>query len=138
MRKSKLIWAVAGGALLLTVVLVLLFAVGRRPFHALRAEEIATASVRLTPPDVTIPLDQAQIGELVGLLHDVRITRRDDSYTEYAGQGVIYTLTLRDGTEVTAMAYAPFFVIDGAGYRSAYAPCEALNAFGNRLLASTK
>ena len=62
------------------------------------------------------------------------IYQKDDSYTEYAGQGVTYTLTMTDGTQTTVMAYNPFLVIDGVGYRTKYQPCEALNGYANRLL----
>ena len=71
---------------------------------------------------------------LAGYLRDVVIYQKDDSYTEYAGQGVIYTLTMTDGTQTTVMAYNPFLVIDGVGYRTKYQPCEALNGYANRLL----
>lgn len=42
---------------------------------------------------------------------------------------------MADGTQTNMMAYNPFFVIDGVGYRTEYEPCEALNAYANGLLA---
>ena len=72
--------------------------------------------------------------ELAELLRAVTCRERDDSYTEYAGQAVTFTLHLTDGTTTRVMAYSPFLVIDGAGYRTDQAPCEALNAYANRLL----
>lgn len=107
---------------------------GRRPFRGLEAAEIASASVHLAPPDVTLVLDEAEIGTLAGLLGDVRITLPDQSYTEYEGQGVLFTVALRDGTVAEVVAYNPFLIIDGTGYRTAYEPCEALNRFANELL----
>ena len=47
----------------------------------------------------------------------------NNSYTEYAGQGVIFTLTMEDGTQTEIMAYNPFLVIDGVGYKTKYEPC---------------
>ncbi len=41
---------------------------------------------------------------------------------------------MADGTETEITACNPFLVIDGAGYRTKYAPCEALNSYANRLL----
>lgn len=72
--------------------------------------------------------------ELVEYLKDVVIYKKDNSYTEYAGQGVTFTLTMSDGTQTQIMAYNPFLVIDGVGYRTKYEPCEALNNYANRLL----
>lgn len=123
----------AGGALLLLLALVFALAVGRRPFRSLEASDIRSASVELLPPDVTIQLDRDEIAALVPLLREVCVTRRDDSYTEYAGQAVRFTLTLADGGTTTVTAYNPFLILDGQGWRTAYGPCEALNAFANRL-----
>lgn len=72
--------------------------------------------------------------ELVEYLKDVVIYKKDNSYTEYAGQGVTFTLTMSDGTQTQIMAYNPFLVIDGVGCRTKYEPCEALNNYANRLL----
>ena len=58
----------------------------------------------------------------------------DQSYTEYAGQAVQFTVTFVDGTETEVTDYNPFLIIDGTGWRTAYAPCEALNRFANELL----
>ena len=120
----------AGMAVLIPV--LVLFAC-RRPFLTLDAADIQTASVELLPPDVSAQLAPAEVETLAELLRQVRVKWRDDSYTEYCGQAVIFTLTMTDGTVRKAMAYNPFLVIDGVGWRTAYAPCEALNAFGNRL-----
>lgn len=121
----------AGAAMLLAAGLLLFW--GSRPFRGLEAADIASASVQLFPPDVTMELDRTEIETLTALLRDVRVTRRDDSYAEYCGQAVVFALTLADGTEVSVTACAPFLIIDGAGWRAAYAPCKALNVFANRL-----
>lgn len=94
--------------------------------------EIVSATVRVTPPDTTIQI--VDIEELTGYLNEVVLYREDNSYTEYSGQGVVFTLVLSDGTQTEVMAYNPFFVIDGVGYRTKYEPCQALNAYANRLL----
>lgn len=126
-------WILLPTAAAVTAVLVLVLAAGRRPFRTLRAEDIRSAQVRLLPPDVTADLEPADIETLAALLREVRVTRRDGSYTEYDGQAVVFTLTMADGAAVEAMAYAPFFIIDGVGYRAAYGPCAALSNFGNQL-----
>ena len=105
---------------------------GRRPYRDLEAAQISSAQVLLTPPDSTVPI--ADIDKLGRLLKDVVIYREDNSYTEYAGQGVIFTLTMTDGTQTKIMAFNPFLVIDGVGYRTKYAPCKALSHYANMLL----
>lgn len=105
---------------------------GKKPFKDLEPSEIVSATVRLTPPDRTIQIEE--IEELTGYLNDVVIYNEDNSYTEYSGQGVAFTLKLADGTQTEVMAYNPFFVIDGVGYKTKYEPCQALSAYANRLL----
>lgn len=104
----------------------------KKPFVNLEPSEIASATVHLIPPDKTIQI--TDIKELTDDLNDVVIYRKDNSYTEYAGQGVTFTLTMTDGTQTEIMAYNPFLVIDGVGYKTAYEPCEVLNQYANRLL----
>lgn len=129
---------IAGGAVLLAMLLWLGlkaqtgFAPGERPFRDLEAEDIVSASVELTPPDVTLAISDLE--ELTALLREAVCRERDDSYIEYAGQAVTFTLNLADGSSTRVMAYSPFLVIDGVGYRTDQAPCEALNAYANRLL----
>ena len=120
-------------AVLLALAAGLLFW-GRRPFRDLEAADITAASVTLMPPDVTLELDEAEIKTLAELLGDLRITRPDQSYTEYAGQAVQFTVTFADGTKTEVTDYNPFLIIDGTGWRTAYGPCEALNRFANELL----
>lgn len=132
-------WWIAGIAVLLLAGLLWQglggrtgFSLGERPFRDLEAADIGSASVALKPPDVTLAVPDTE--ELAELLRAVTCRERDDSYTEYAGQAVTFTLHLTDGTTTRVMAYSPFLVIDGAGYRTDQAPCEALNAYANRLL----
>lgn len=127
--KKKIILTLCGVILVLLAVILS----GRRPFAHLEAGDIEKAVVRLAPPDVEYTLTAKEREKLAGLLREVVLYRRDDSYREYSGQAVIFTLTLSDGSEVECVAYNPFFVIDGRGYRTKYKPCEALNRFANYL-----
>lgn len=108
--------------------------IGSKPYEKLDAAELSSASVRLTPPDVELQVED--LAALTELLRDVVIYEKDDSYTEYSGQGVTFTLTMADGSQTSIMAYNPFLVIDGVGYRTGYEPCEALNSYANKLLNS--
>lgn len=105
---------------------------GRQPYKDLTAADIQSATVLLAPPDTMLEIPDT--AELVEYLSQVVIYGRDDSYTEYAGQGVIFTLHLADGSTAEVAAYNPFLVIDGAGYRTKYEPCEALSRYANQLL----
>ena len=103
-----------------------------KPFANLEAADIALATVTLSPPDVTVEIPDRE--ELAELLRAVELREQDDSYTEYCGQGVTFTLRMTDGSRVEATAFNPFFILDGTGYQTAYDPCEALNAYANGLL----
>lgn len=103
-----------------------------RPFAELQSSEIRSASVQLQPPNEIVSIPEPE--ELTALLHDVVIYEEDNSYSEYDGQSVIFTLEKTDGTTVEIMAYDPFVVIDGIGYKCEYEPCEALNRYANDLL----
>ncbi len=103
-----------------------------RPFQDLKGEDIASASVELLPPGETVEVEDLE--ELAALLREAVVYEKDDSYGQYAGQAVTFTLTMADGTETRIMAYTPFLVLDGVGYRAEYEPCEALNAYANLLL----
>lgn len=106
-------------------------AYGGKPFRELELSEIRSASVSLTPPDITLEIPDME--KLLGLLQDVVVYGRDDSYSEYSGQGVTFLLTFEDGTQTRIMAFEPFLVIDGVGYRTKSAPCEALSRYANAL-----
>lgn len=131
-RKQGLLLA----ALALAFCLLAWYAWGRgsRPFAHLEGADLVSATVHLSPPDVTLELDRHELDELAGLLREVVVYGRDGSWTEYAGQAVTYTLELADGLTCTVTDYNPFLILDGVGYRTKYESCEALNNFGNRLL----
>ena len=134
MKKKWLIITMVCMVLLCIVVMVFLFTVGKKPYKNLDAAQIASAKVQLTPPDKTVEIED--ISELVGYLNDVVIYNQDNSYTEYVGQGVTFTLIMTDGTQTEITAYNPFLIIDGVGYKTKYEPCQALNSYANELLNS--
>lgn len=108
---------------------------GHRPFKNLTAEDITSANVRLSPPDTTIQISETEeLEELASYLNEVVIYNKDNSYTEYVGQGAIFTLSLADGSQVEIIEFNPFIIIDGTGYKCKYEPCEALNNYANGLM----
>lgn len=105
---------------------------GRKPFKNLEPSEVLSATVQLIPPEKTIQITKTE--DLTKILNAVVLYKKDNSYTKYAGQAVTFALTMADGTQTEIMAYNPFLVIDGVGYRTKYEPCEALNNYANKLL----
>jgi hypothetical protein len=106
-----------------------------KPFSELKSEDVSNFIVTLRPPGEEFTVADGQvIAELVDLLREVTISEEDNSYQEYYGQWVEFRLTMTDGSSKTVVAYNPFIIIDGIGYKTEYEPCEKLNAFGNDLL----
>ena len=136
MRKRTTIIMETGILSAVVIMIVLAVAGGRKPYEALEEDQIISAAVQLSPPDKTIQITEMK--ELVDLLKDVTVYNEDNSYTEYSGQGVTFTLVMTDGTQTSIMAYNPFLVIDGVGYKTKYKPCEALNHYANMLLENTQ
>ena len=120
--------------ILAVLVMVLVWSFkGKMPFRDLEPAQIASAQVRLGPPDETIEI--TEIKELADYLNQVVIYGEDDSYSQYAGQTCIFTVIKTDGTVLEVAAFNPFIIINGVGYRCKYEPCEALNRYANQLLA---
>ena len=135
MKKKTIIITIALVLIVITVVTLSVKTTGKKPFEDLEAASIESATVHLIPPDVTVEIED--IDRLAELLQDVVIYNIDFSYILSAGQGVTYTVVFKDGTETKVMAYNPFIIIDGIGYKCKYEPCEALNAYANNLLSQT-
>lgn len=133
MKKRNILF-VTSACVIVICAMVFAFS-GRKPFRDLQPSDVVSATVHLAPPDKTIQI--VEIPELVSYLKEVVIYSKDNSYHEYNGQGVIFTLNMSDGTQVNIMAYNPFVVIDGVGYKTKYEPCEKLNNYANRLLRTT-
>ena len=117
---------------ILCVVLCLLPALVKKPYRHLAETDVIAATVSLTPPDKTVPV--TDISYLVDCLHELVFFYEDNSYSEYVGQAVTFTLEMSDGSQEIITAYNPFAIINGTGYRTKYGPCEKLNDYANRLL----
>ena len=105
---------------------------GEKALGMLKVDDISNISVLLQPPGETVQIEN--LDEVVNALNDVVIYEKDNSYKECVGQSVIFTITFKDGDEMEVMAYNPFIVIDGVGYRTEYGPCEKLNQIANKLI----
>ena len=132
MRKRTIIISLICILLVAITMIIFVFVSGRKPYKDLETAQIVSAAVQLSPPGKIIQITETK--ELVNLLKDVVVYNKDNSYTDYSGQGVTFTLVMIDGTQTSIMEYNPFLVIDGVGYKTKYEPCEALNHYANRLL----
>lgn len=121
----------AAAVILAALTAAVLIARGKMPYQDLKASEVVSAAVRLSPPDETVPIADPE--ELVALLKKVVIYREDNSYTEYSGQAVTFTLIMADGSQEEITAYSPFLIVNGTGYRAKYGPCEQLSRYANQL-----
>lgn len=118
--------------LMLGIIACLLCCFIRRPYKHLSPSDVLSASVHLSPPDKTVLV--TDVSDLVACLQDVVVFHKDNSYTEYVGQAVTFTMDMKNGAQEVITAYNPFVIINDTGYRTIYGPCEKLNNFGNRLL----
>lgn len=134
MKKSNksIIIGIAGLIIVAAIAVIVFNSIGKKPFKNLTVNDIYSANVRLTPPDETVEI--ADIQKLVDTLREVVIYERDDSYMDYAGQSVVYTLKMKDSSEMVIGEYNPFIIINGLGYKTKYEPCEELNRMANELL----
>lgn len=107
-------------------------AVINRPYSDLKAEDIVSARVTLTPPEKTVTIEDKE--ELAALMSELVTYNRDQSYTECDGQGVVFELTMADGRTQSINAYQPYLVIDNVGYRASYEPCAKLANYANGLI----
>ena len=101
-----------------------------KPFKNL--DYLKQVKVLLTPPGEEVEITDKK--ELANYLKDLVIYQPDNSYKDYVGQGVVFTIIMNDGSETEILEYNPFLVIDGVGYKTKYEPCEALNNYANSLL----
>lgn len=105
---------------------------GKMPYKDLKASDIVSVAVYLSPPDETVQITNAE--ELVSYLRKVTIYNEDTSYTDYCSQTVMFTLTMADGSQEKITACNPFVIINGIGYKTKYEPCEQLSRYANKLL----
>ena len=109
---------------------------GDKPLEALTADKIVSAQVDRQPPDESVNI--TDISGLVKCLRSATVYEQDDSYREYNGQSITYTLTMEDGTQKTVMVYSPFIVIEGIGYQAKERSCRQLSYFAEEQFAKKR
>lgn len=131
MKKKTIIIVAICLLVIIGAIISFILTSGKKPFKDLKPSDIVSATVRLSPPDKTIQIEN--IEELARLLNEVVIYNEDNSYTEYAGDAAFFTLFLSDGTQKEIVPFYPFLVIDKVGYKTKYEPCEALSRYATAL-----
>lgn len=134
MKKKQMIIVLIIVVILIIGLYTFKISLGNRPLKDLSISEISEVSVELTPPDKTFKLKNSEITKLISILQTVVTYRQDESYKDYCGQAVVFTITKTDGTQIVVNAYNPFIIINGIGYKTKYEPCQELNSFGNDIL----
>ena len=107
---------------------------GKAPYKNLKAANIVSAAVYLSPPNKTVQITDAEIEELVSYLNEIVIYNEDNAYTHYCGQAVMFTLTMADGSQEKITACNPFVIINGIGYQTKYESCKQVSRYANNLL----
>lgn len=108
----------------------------KMPFKDIHMDDVKSVTATLQPPNVTYELNTKEIEELIKILQSVVIYNKDNSYRNYCGQSVIFSIVKNHGSTIDIMAYSPFLVIDGTGYKTKYELCDKLSSLGNRIVKS--
>lgn len=122
-------------AVIIILVVLLLNLSGKKPFKVLQTDDVIKVEVLVQPPNTTKEIsDSSQIQKLVEILNRVVIYKKDNSWREYSGQYVLYTITKKNGEVITIGAYNPFLIMNDVSYKTKYQPCEDLNALANSII----
>lgn len=135
MKKKSILFTII---LAIIIIIIIFFTINQnrlseKPFKDISVDDIDSVNVTLLPPNVSYELNYEEIEELIDILHSVEIYNKDNSYKDYDGQNVTFTIVKNNNTNIKIMAYNPFLVIDGTGYKTKYESCERLNSLGNKI-----
>ncbi len=97
-------------------------------------DNVKSVTLRIDPPGTSVELGQRECGKFLEMLHNVRLQQRDDSYTDYDGRNVEYTVELQSGEKHTFNFCGSFVIVDGVGYQSDSSACADLVDFGSELI----
>lgn len=106
-----------------------------RPLRTLDAGEIREIRVRAVPPDREAILSGAEVGAMLPLLRELKVTSPGYRMPPASGQTVFVTVRKNDGSmiEITNVGNMQL-VINGKRYRTEYDSVDAMDQFVNRVL----
>lgn len=131
MKKRNVIIVAVLSLLCIVIAFIFMNGIGQKPFLNLKKEDIKEVTLELYPPNTKTTLKESEIESLVEILQKVVIYNEDNTYGNYNGQMVVYSIIKTDDTVIVIQASNPFLVIDGTGYKTKYEPCEELSNLGN-------
>ena len=81
-------------------------------------------------------LTEEDVLELSSLLGKVKLkSNGSQDYLDYdGGFPLMFRIIYKDGTQMEFGASSPFYIIDSVGYKSEYAPCDAISSLYWELL----
>ncbi len=129
-------WIITSLFILLTITILIVINIsGEKPLKDLKVKDIEKVEVFLQPPNIKKEVtDKEQIQKLVETLNRIVIYKKNNSWGNYNGQFVQYTITKKNGEIIKWGDYNPYIVLNGVGYKAKYQPCEELNALANKII----
>lgn len=120
----------AAALVLAAVGAVLLFG-GTKPLRHLRAQDLASVTLQLSPPGGSVRIEKEDFPELAGILSGITVCPDKDA--DLAGQWANFNLVKKDGTQLRIGICDPVLSLDGTGYRCRGAAGRRLEEFARRI-----
>ena len=92
MKKRNVIIVAVLSLLCIVIAFIFMNGIGQKPFLNLKKEDIKEVTLELYPPNTKTTLKESEIESLVEILQKVVIYNEDNTYGNYNGQMVVYTL----------------------------------------------
>lgn len=103
--------------------------VEKKPYSKISESDIAEVSILFGVYE-PYQLSDEEVDRFIDMLKDITIYRQDNTYVEYEGvQTQMFCIKKTNGKKIYISAANPFFIINGTGYRTEYAPCDRLSSF---------
>lgn len=129
MKKWKIVFIVVINILIISGLFISFNT--KKPFKDLEAKNITAITVHFAfPNNKTIAIKD--IETFVNHFKNITVIHKDNSYTEYKGETITFTITKTDDKQIEVMVFSSFIVIDGVGYRYPY--CQKLIDYAYQLL----
>ncbi len=120
----------AAALVLAAVGAVLLFG-GMKPLRHLRAQDLASVTLQLSPSGGSVRIEKEDFPELAGILSGITVCPDKDA--DLAGQWANFNLVKKDGTQLRIGLCDPVLSLDGTGYRCRGAAGRRLEEFARRI-----
>lgn len=103
--------------------------VGYRPYSKMSESDVNKITILFGNYE-PYQLSEDETLEFIGILKDITIYRKDNSYVEYDGvTSQMFCIEKQSGKKEYISAANPFFIINRTGYRTKYEPCNRMSKF---------